>query len=586
VAGDRTDLAHVRRVAQQVAGKVEKSGRTVAATVVPEPGKRPFVDDIFSGSLLLLGALGFLSLFMSAFLVINTITGLLAQQVRQIGIMKAIGARAGQITGMYLSMVLIFGLLALGIALPLGALVARETAALLAGFINVGFPPFGIPAEVIAVEAAIALLVPALAALYPVIAGTRITVREAIGSYGLGKGRFGHGRIDRLLERLRGPSRPLLLSLRNTFRRKGRLALTLITLTLGGTLFIAVFSVRASLLLTLDDALKYFQYDIEVNFTRPYRIEQIEREAMRVPGIAGAESWGFALMRRLRPDGSESDNLVMIAPPGGTAMLQPTIIAGRWLLPEDRKAIVINTNMLKDEAIAVGDDVELKIYGHKATWRVVGVVRMVGTGSIAFANYDAYARAIGEVGRASALRLVAGKHDMATLVQLKQTLEEHFDRAGLRVGSSAAITDLRAQNEFYFNIIVALLSVMALLLAVVGGLGLMGTMSLNVIERTREIGVLRAIGASNGAILRIVMVEGVLIGVLSWAAGALLALPLGRLLSDAVGYVFFRTALSYTFSPGGALAWLVVIVIVASLASLLPAWSAARLTIRDTLAYE
>ena len=83
-----------------------------------------------------------------------------------------------------------------------------------------------------------------LAALAPVLSGARITVREAISGYGLGKGRFGKGRIDRLIERVRFLSRPMLLSLRNTFRRKGRLALTLTTLTLSGLIFVAVFSVR------------------------------------------------------------------------------------------------------------------------------------------------------------------------------------------------------------------------------------------------------------------------------------------------------------------------------------------------------
>ena len=99
----------------------------------------------------------------------------------------------------------------------------------------------------LALEVAAGLLVPLLAALWPVLAGTRITVREAISGYGLGKGRYGKRRIDRLIERVRFLSRPMLLSLRNTFRRKGRLALTLSTLTLAGAMLIAVMSVRESL---------------------------------------------------------------------------------------------------------------------------------------------------------------------------------------------------------------------------------------------------------------------------------------------------------------------------------------------------
>jgi putative ABC transport system permease protein len=111
-------------------------------------------------------------------------------------------------------------------------------------------------------------------------------------------------------------------------------------------------------------------------------------------------------------------------------------------------------------------------------------------------------------------------------------------------------------------------------------------MSLNVLERTREIGVMRAIGASDGAVLRIVVVEGVIIGVLSWLIGTLLALPLSRFLSDMVGRSIMEADLSYTFSTQGALLWLALVIILATLASSWPARNATRVTVRDVLAYE
>jgi putative ABC transport system permease protein len=127
---------------------------------------------------------------------------------------------------------------------------------------------------------------------------------------------------------------------------------------------------------------------------------------------------------------------------------------------------------------------------------------------------------------------------------------------------------------------------MAVLLAVVGGLGLMGTMSINVLERIREIGVIRAIGASDGAVQQIVIVEGVLIGLLSWLMGVVIALPVSMLLSQVVGELILQDALTYTFSVSGALLWLVIVVTLAALASFLPARNASRLTVREVLAYE
>ncbi|TKJ28737.1 MAG: hypothetical protein CEE40_10785 [Chloroflexi bacterium B3_Chlor] len=579
------DREQIGRIAERVRDRVERSGWTVYRMEIPEPGKH-WADDVIQALLLVLGALGFLSLILSGFLVVNIVTALLAQQVRQIGIMKAVGARRDQIMGMYLTMVLIFGLLALILAVPLGALAARALIGYIAGLMNFDIVSSGIPPRVIALQAAVGVIVPLLAALYPVTVGTRITAREAISEYGLGKGRFGRGLTDRLVERVRGLPRPLLLSLRNTFRRKGRLALTLATLTLAGAIFIAVFSVRASLFYELDDVLEYLNYDIEVDFTQPYRIARIEREALRVPGVVGAEGWGFSIAHRRRGDGSESESIRILAPPVGTDMLQPTISEGRWLRPGDRRAIVVTTDLLQAEPdVKVGDEIVLRIGERDTTWQIVGVAGRVGV-PFAYANYPHLARIVSSVGYAGVLVVKTEQDDAAFQSQVARALEERFKRVGLHVAATMTMGQIRATNIFQFNVLFAFLLIMAILLAVVGGLGLMGTMSLNVFERIREIGVMRAIGASDRAVLQVVIVESVIIGVLSWLLAAILALPLSKLLCDAIGVAFIQKPLTFTFSVDGVLMWLVVAVIVAALASFLPARNASRLTVREVLAYE
>jgi putative ABC transport system permease protein len=280
--------------------------------------------------------------------------------------MRAVGARVTQIVQLYVGMVLIFSFLSLVVAVPLGALAAYAFTSFMASLFNVDLAGFRIPPRALAFEVAVGLFVPLLAALYPIFSGARITVREAISSYGLGKGLFGRSLIDRLVEEVttavRTLSRPMRLSLRNTFRRKGRLALTLSTLTLGGAIFIAVLSVHASLLTTVDDALTYFNFDIGVGFAHSHRVATIEREAMSVPGVADAESWTGNTARRVRPDGREGPNIDIIAPPADTNLIQPTILEGRWLLPNDENAIVVNTSVIKEEPdIKVGDEILLKI---------------------------------------------------------------------------------------------------------------------------------------------------------------------------------------------------------------------------------
>jgi putative ABC transport system permease protein len=609
---------HIQAVADRVQDKIEKSGRTVYWIWIPEPGEH-WANDVVQPLLLILGVLGALSLFLSGFLVVNTISALMTQQIRQIGIMKAIGARVTQIVQMYMGMVLVFGLLSLVVAVPLGGLAAYAFTGYIASLLNFDLAGFRFPPQALAFEVAVGLIVPLLAALYPVFSGSRITVREAISTYGLGKGSFGRSLIDRLLigdfgfrisdwltvsklQTLLGAqrqnpqsafripqliSRPMRLSLRNTFRRKGRLALTLFTLTLGGAIFIAVLSVHASLLTTLDDALTYWNYDIEVDFAHSHRIAKIEREAKRVPGVADAESWSGNTARRVRPDGHEGPNISIIAPPADTNLIQPTVLEGRWLLPDDENAIVVNTKVIKEEPdIKVGHEILLKIERRETTWRVVGIVKGVMTGPIAYANQPYFARVIRFMGRSGGIQIVAEQHDPAFQSKLAREVKDYLDSRGLRVSSTETTASIRENIEYQFNIIVVFLAIMAILIAIVGGLGLTGTMSINVLERTREIGVMRAVGASDGSVFKIFIVEGLFIGMLSWLIGAILALPIGKLLSDVVGVAFMDAPLSYTFSTNGALLWLAVVLILAAMASFLPARSASRLTVREVLAYE
>jgi len=587
VNGDRRDIAHIKQVVAQVRDKIERSGRTVGFVNIPDPPGKHWADDVLQAIMLIMSVLGAISLLMSGFLVVNTIGALLTQQTRQIGVMKSIGARGRDIVGMYLTTVLIFGVLALLVAIPLGALGAQVFVNVFAGLLNFDALGGGVPPRVLGLEVAAGLLVPLLAALWPVFAGTRVTVREAISGYGLGKGRYGTSRLDRLMGRIRFLSRPMLLSLRNTFRRRGRLALTLSTLILGGAMLIGVLSVRASLLKTLDDFFLTYNYDIGVFMARPTRVVAIENEAHLVPGVVGVESWGQASGPRVLADRTKTPGITMTGLPKNTKLFQPNIIAGRWLLPADENAVVIAADLLKTEPdLKLGDDLVLDINGRETSWRIVGIAQVLFVGRQVYADYDYMARVTNSVGRSSTIQVVTQQHDAGFQAQVAKDLRARFKQAGLQVSGTQTISELRESVEFQFNIIVVMLAVMAVLLAVVGGLGLMGTMSINVLERTREIGVMRAIGASNGAILRIVLVEGMMIGVVSWLIAFALAFPFSMLLSSVVGQAFLRSEISFTFSLSGALLWLCVVVALAALASFLPAWNASRVTVRDVLAYE
>jgi putative ABC transport system permease protein len=349
----------------------------------------------------------------------------------------------------------------------------------------------------------------------------------------------------------------------------------------------AVVNVRTSLLQTIDDIVEYWKFDITVNFNQPYRLGRLELLAKSVPGVQAVEGWGSAGSFRIRPDGSEGEDIYLEAPPAGSTMINPTVVQGRWLLPGDENALVVSASLLTDEPdLRVGGPLTLDINGEETTWNIVGAVRIAQPVPFAYTNYDYLASLIGGTGRVSTLDITTDRHDPAYRTQVAEALEAVFTDAGLNVGGVQTISQIRASIEVLFNIIITLLMSMVILLAIVGAIGLAGTMSLNVLERIREIGVLRAIGASNGAVLQVVIVEGVLIGMLSWAIGALLALPVGKVIASAIGKVTLNADVSYTVSIAGIFLWLAIVTVISAVASFFPAQQAADLSVREVLAYE
>ncbi len=535
--------------------------------------------------ILILGLLGGLVLLLGVFLVINTVSALLAQQIRQIGMMKAIGGRTRQIMVLYLGLVLAYGGLAALIAVPLAALAAWQFTRLFSDVLNINVTGPWFPPVVVALEVALGMLVPLLAALVPVLRGTRITVREAVTSYGLSQQSHAGGLVDRVTGRLHLP-RPVRLSLGNTFRRRGRLTLTLATLTLGGALFASVATVQSSLEATLDEVMQYSDYDAQLSLDEPEPVTAAIVAAEALPGIEQAEGWIATNASRVRPDGTQNSNIWLIAAPAASSLIKPTLVEGRWLEPGEA-ALVINVDFRDAESdVGMGDGVVLWVEGQQIQWPVVGVVSSQLMGPVVYAPLEPLGQALGLAGEANRIMLVTRDHGAAAQLETATLAEQALRADGLPVVQVDTQRDMRTGTQSAFNLAVILLYVVGGLLVVVGSLGLMGAMSLNVLERTREIGVMRAIGASNGVIARLVIVEGLVVGLLSWLLSGLLALPLSWGLSSVIGIAFVRAPLVYAFSMLGLLLWLVIVVVFSVLASLLPARRAWRLSVREVLAYE
>jgi len=578
---------HVEEIAQRAADQIRKGGRQVYLVFVPDPGKWEGASQIL-GVAAVIALLGLLSVFLAGFLIFNTLSALLAQHVRYVGIMKSIGARRAQIIGMYAAYVGVLSLLGTGPAIPLAGRMGAAISGYLAQQFNYNSLGYRLVPQAVAIQMAVGLVVPLVAGMIPVLIGSRVVIREALSSYGLDGGGFGGGAVDRLIEQVRFVSRPVMISLRNTFRRKGRLAFTLATLTLGGAIFIGVFSLRSSLLGFMESISQYFMSDVNISFDRLYPIEEVDRIARAVPGVVDVEGWAFAGADLLRDDGTAADVVQVQGVPASSTLIEPVMLEGRWIEPGDMNAMVVNNAFWRVQPdLEVGDTISLGISGTETEWVVVGVFQFVDDIQLmSYADYDYLARELNMPNRSSSYRVTANVHSLCEQEALGRALQARFDGLGMHVSNVTAGASLVEANTAAFDVIVYFMLLMAVLIAVVGAVGLMGTMSMNVLDRTREIGVMRAIGASDGAVLGLVLVEGMVIGLISWVLAAILSVPIGRIMFDTISQAIFHTSAEFIFTAEGLAIWFAIAVVLSAVASILPARSASRLTIREVLAYE
>ena len=590
VAENRFDEQHIRSVAEDVKKLVEGHGHKVGSVEIPRPGRHPHAD-LMGMLLLAMSSFGFFVLILSGILVVNLLMGMMASQVRQICVMKAIGGTRGQVARIYFGQALLLGIVALAIALPVGLFGSRVLCRPLSVLLNFDISSFAVPPWVYVAAIAVGLLVPLLAAAWPVWKGSAISVREALADFGVSRSTFGSSVFDRLLAGIGGRSRPLLLAIRNSFRRRTRLALTLATLAAGGIFFMSAVNIRNSMIKTLDRWFASKKYDLTVFLGNPYPADRIERAIQKTPGLVRGEAW-FNAEGVLAPhlggghySGStlEGESFSVQAVPPGTEMIKLQIIEGRDLLPNDADSVVVNTVLAAmSPEMKVGSTTSFRIGKEMTSWRVVGITREFFPLPVAYIP-QAFMEQRHPGERNTAFLTLA---DPASIYTVKGNLERNLQQEGIRIAGSSSQVDRRVSIDQHLLMIYVFLIVMSGIIVVVGGLGLATTMSLNVMERRRENGVIRAIGARPATVWLIIVSEGVVVGVLSWALAALAAWPLSKFLGDTLVRLMFHSNLDFLFQVQGLFVWLAVSVLFSAVASFLPAWSASQMTVREALAYE
>jgi putative ABC transport system permease protein len=582
-----------RQVGTEIKDRLAKQNVGIAVTFYQDPEEhwgRIFVE----GLNLVMQILAVLSLFMSVILVLNTLTSLITQQTDQIGIIKAIGGTTGVILQIYLSGVFVYGVLALLVSLPLGAYLAFGLSRWFLNLFNIDYEVFQVSSKALVFQVVAALAAPLIAALWPIMKGATVTVREAIASYGLGSD-FGSNWLDQSIERIGRRFLPssYAMALSNMFRRKGRLILTQVVLVTAGAMFLMVMSLSASLSFTLDNDLKRRGYDAFLFFEDNHRTDRAVEVAESHQGVERAEVWfthSASVLREGQRAREAGLGAQLVGIPAGSDMFEPLIVAGRWLQPGDERVIVISQDMAEDNHIRLGDTVTLDLAElGKDDWQVIGIYQLIFGGSFStdavYAPQQAVFDATKKYNQGGELYVRMRSHEAEYTGAVSTQLRDLFVGRNMKVFFSQTQNEARQSADSQFAITLNMMMALAIIVAVVGGIALMGSLSIGVVERTKEIGVMRAIGAPSAAIMGMFVMEGVLQGLISWALAIPISFLLARPLADTLGQTMFSANLDYQYNIQAVVTWLVIILVISTLASILPARNATQISVRDSLAY-
>ena len=588
-----SDPAGVERTIIGVADWLRRTGHSVGEIRIP-PHQHPHQGMMTSVVRMLL-VFSLLTLILSAILTATLTSSLLAPQVRQIGVMKAIGARSAQIMQIYAGLIAAIGVLAVITGLPLGIAAGRALAESTARLLNLELASRSAPAWLYGSQVLIGVGLPLAVALLPIKIAAGRTVRETLGDFGV-RLSAGPGRLVRWISRLARQDPSLVLAIRNSVRHRSRLALTLGLLATAGAMFITSLNVRAAWQRNLVEAGMERHFDVQFQFAHPQPKTDVLATVSIVPGVRRVEPWSIESTSLARPDGFRivrtypdggHGSLSLQAVPRDSEFLSPQVIAGHWLNAPDTDGVVVNEQALSRlPGVSIGDRIDLIIRGVRAELRVIGVVREHLTQATVYMSPELFEQKTEESGLTKGVRVDLESVDERSADEHIASIEGALEKSGVKVAQSASQARLGRTLGGHLFILIFILVVMSILMAAVGVMGLGSAMTISVLERTRELAVMRVIGAGAWTIRRAVVGEAVLISLLSTGIALVLSVPLTIFVDWIVGVASFGPALGTSLSAAAMPLWVVITVVGAATASAYPSWKASKLTIREALAFQ
>jgi putative ABC transport system permease protein len=538
---------------------------------------------VLHGIFAVVQVLAVIALVLSIVLLLSTITALITEQTRAIGTMKAIGASRGQIMRLYLTSVAAYGVLGTILGLVLGTLSGWLIVNFFASLLTLDIGPLTITPEGVLLAAAVGIGAPLLAALPPVYLGTRISVHQALSGYGLTNGSPSRSGVwSRIARRTLAPL-PMAMQMgaRSLFRRRSRAMLTLLTLVVAGAVFLCVQTTTYSFESLLSQLFGTYHADIFASLSNPEPYPKVQQILSTIPGVAESEplaqilvqtKWGNGLLTGVEP----------------TAHLyQKRLVSGRWFAPGENNVVVLSTNAADKSGLKIGDSIAFHTALQSGRWKIIGIAQddddPLGLG-VVLAPISEVQTFLQLPSDFTEVVMIRGTNSSQSAID---ALATQVDDALSRSGVQATVLTTHSEtvsNQDQFNVIFALFYAVTVIVALVGVMGLFNALTMSVLERRREIGILRSMGATGTKIAQVFWTEAISLGVVAWIGALVVGIPCAYAFVWLLGGLF--VPVPFAFDPVALILMLGFILAVAILASAWPVWSATRTRVSQVLSYE
>jgi len=514
--------------------------------------------------LLLLTMLGIFGFFLAFLLIIHLFYRLVSEQIYELTIQKVLGAAFSYLWKQLAAALLLICSVVFLLSVSLGALASYWMTNYILQELNMGHARFTLSPYVLAGSFLLSFLVPFLAAAYPfqkaikapIIQGLRFMIRPYHKQKKSPLNKYFHLRV---------------LSIRNLMAKKMQLLTNILMLSFGGAVIIACTGLNHSLSLTLKEMNQFWDYDSEWSISTSLPSENLLQALRDIDGIKDVETW--TSRNAVISDDSAKRNVLLHSIPERTSFIHPKIREGHWLDNASHDSIIISSDLKQTfQDIKPGDTLMVQIGREEKHWKVAGILEKQLAGPAIYMNQADYNQWLQNP---AINRLLVKMEEGHSNTKVRETIEKWLLTQNTDILASDQANDIKSRPEEIIGLLIRALLLIGILFLAVGIFNLMTAMSINVLERKKEIGIIRSIGGSSFKIYQLFMGEGIRIAMISWVTAVLLSFPLQTLLSRKMGEVLVKSALHSEMPLYGSMLWLAASLLIGIISSYFPVRKAA-----------